>query len=473
MSSNTNKLLAGALLAGMGILTGQATLIATAGGVGVNWLAEGLAGLWPTLDKRPSDPLAKAYAAAIRDAVDKLEADYIRTVDPRADRVAFRLVAACAEQVAAAEFPAGVASVDAAQSALDAGLAALLHGHDERQAAWLRERLLASSAAAFQRRLVQDDAAWRTFHGLLLQALAANSAALLGKLDRFADVLAAWSSPEASRAQLQRIEEQLAELAQRPAVAAAVQFDNRGMIVGGSVYQAARDQYIGSAHAQSGGTATVINTFGAPSAWMPTPPPAGPAADVTLLFLAANPPDSPRLRLDQEARRIDAALRQGRYGARFSLAQHWAVRSEDLLDLLLRHRPAVVHFAGHGDAQGQLCLEDAAGRTTPIAPATLARLLAAPGSVRCVVLNACWSDALADALLTATACVVGMTSAVEDMAAIDFAAGLYRALADGESIAAAVEAGRAAALAAGHGGVADGVQLRTAAGVDPAAMSFP
>ncbi|QLQ07144.1 MAG: hypothetical protein HZY76_14575 [Anaerolineae bacterium] len=80
MSSNTNKLLAGALLAGMGILTGQATLIATAGGVGVNWLAEGLAGLWPTLGGRPSDPLAKAYAAAIRDAVDKLEADYIRTV---------------------------------------------------------------------------------------------------------------------------------------------------------------------------------------------------------------------------------------------------------------------------------------------------------------------------------------------------------------------------------------------------------
>lgn len=475
MSSNTNKLLAGALLAGMGILTGQATLIATAGGVGVNWLAEGLAGLWPTLGGRPSDPLAKAYAAAIRDAVDKLEADYIRTVDPRADRATFRLVAACAEQVAAAEFPAGVASVDAAQSALDAGLAALLHGHDERQAAWLRERLLASSAAAFQRRLVQDDAAWRAFHGLLLQALAANSAALPGKLERFADVLTAWSSPEASRAQLQRIEEQLAELAQRPAVAAAVQFDNRGMRVGGSVYQAARDQYIGSAHAQSGGTATVINTFGAPSAWKPplAPPPAGPAADVTLLFLAANPPDSPRLRLDQEARRIDAALRQGRHGARFSLAQHWAVRSEDLLDTLLRRRPAIVHFAGHGDDQGQLCLEDAAGRSTPIAPVALARLLAAPGSVRCVVLNACWSDALADALLAVTACVVGMTSNVEDAAAIDFAGGLYRALADGESLAAAVEAGRAAALAAGHGGVADGVQLRTADGVDPAAMSFP
>ncbi|QLQ07143.1 MAG: hypothetical protein HZY76_14570 [Anaerolineae bacterium] len=37
------------------------------------------------------------------------------------------------------------------------------------------------------------------FHGLLLQALAANSAALPGKLERFADVLTAWSSPEASR----------------------------------------------------------------------------------------------------------------------------------------------------------------------------------------------------------------------------------------------------------------------------------
>lgn len=466
------KLLAGALLAGIGVITGQATLIATAGGVGVNWLAEGLAGLWPALAGQPSDPLAKAYAAAIRAAVQGLEDDYRRTVDPRAGRAAFRLVAGCADALAGADAAPGVASVDAAQRALEAALAALLHGHDERQAAYLRQRLLPASAAAFQRRLVQDEAAWREFHGLLLQALAANNAALLGKLERVDDVLAAWSSPEASLAQLQRIEAQLQALASRPAAAPPPVFDNRGLRVRGSVYQAAGNQYFNSAHATGGGAAFVPNIVGPPPAGWPAAATPSPAQDVTLLFLAANPLDTPRLRLDQEARRVDAALRQARHGGRFHLAQHWAVRSEDLLDALLRRRPAIVHFAGHGRASGQLILEDATGQAAPLAPAAITGLLAVTSGVRCAVLNACWSDALAAALLQATACVVGMASAVEDAAAIAFAAGFYRALADGESVAAAVGAGRAEAVAEGGAEAALAVRLRAADGVDPAAMCF-
>lgn len=468
MSGNANKLLAGALLAGMGIVTGEATLLATAGGVGVNWLAEGLASLWPALVGRPSDPLARAYAAAMRDGVKTLEADYRRTVDPRAGSELFQLIADCAEEVAAAQFPDGVNSVDAAQAVLEASLTALLHGHDPRQADYLRQRLLPACAAAFQKQLVQDAAAWRAFHGLILQALAANSASLLAKLDGFAQVLAAWSDPNASLAQLQRIEAQLAELAARPA--AKPQFDNRGMRVGGNVYQAGRDQYFHSAHAESGGTAIVTNIIGAPPGT--TPAAAPPAPGAALLFLAANPRGTPPLRLDQEARGVDAALRQARHGARFHLEQQWAVRSTDLLDILLRGRPAIVHFAGHGDATGHLILEDAAGRPAPIAPGTLAALLAAPASVRCVLLNACWSDALAGALLGVTACVVGMSAEAPDAAAIAFAAGFYRALADGESVGAAVMTGRAQVQAEQGAGAALAVELRAAAGVDPSAVRF-
>jgi hypothetical protein len=470
MTSNTDKLLAGALLAGMGIITGQATLVATAADVGVNWLAEGLAGLWPASAGRPDDPLAKAYAAAIRDAVDRLETDYTRTVDPRADRAPFRLVAACSAQVAAAEFPATVSSVDTAQTALDASLAALLHGHDPRQVDFLRSRLLQASASAFQRRLVQDEAAWRAFHGLLLQSLARHSAELFGRMERFGEVLAAWSDPTASLASLRAIKAKLDDLAQQPAAASRSLFDNRGMRVGGSVYQATGDQTIASAHATGGGTASVVNILGrapAPAAQPPAPPP------VALLFLAANPLGTQRLRVDQEARRVDQALRLARHADRFQLAQQWAVRSDELLDALLRRRPALVHFAGHGDQAGQLILEDAAGRAAPVQPGALAALVAAADTVRCAVLNACWSDALADALLRVLPCVVGMTGEVEDAAAIAFAAGFYRALADGESVAAAVDAGAAQARAEGHAG--DDLlapRLRAAEGVDPSAMRF-
>jgi hypothetical protein len=60
-------------------------------------------------------------------------------------------------------------------------------------------------------------------------------------------------------------------------------------------------------------------------------------------------------------------------------------------------------------------------------------------SARVVVLNACYSDTQADALLGVVDCVVGMTGAIADDAARSFAAAFYRALGDRRSIGNAVE----------------------------------
>ncbi len=179
MTSKTEKLLAGALLIGMGVATGGATLSAVAAGIGVNWLSEGLASSWPRLAASPSDPLARAYAVAIRSTGTALKDRYRRTVDGRFDLTAFDLVAACADQAAAAEFPPGAVDADSALRSLAAALTALLHGHDERQVAFLGKELLPACATAFQQRLLGDEPAWRAFHGLILQGLAANIVALM------------------------------------------------------------------------------------------------------------------------------------------------------------------------------------------------------------------------------------------------------------------------------------------------------
>jgi hypothetical protein len=331
----------------------------------------------------------------------------------------------------------------------------------------LRARLLPACATAFQAALVRDDAAWRAFHGLLLQALAANISTLAPALDRFTDVLAAFSDPTASLhalqqgmarleaasvrletttgatlAAVQRVEQQVDDLARRPA-RGGVTFNNQGMEVKGSVYQAERQDF-DSAHTDRGGGATVVNTIGTP----PRAPAAlsDPDARLTILVLAANPLDSERLRLDAEVRALDAALRQGEASGRFDLRQQWAVRSGDLVDALLRHRPAILHFAGHGDAGGNLIVEDLAGLAASVRPAAFAALLAAVPGVRGVVLNACWSDAQAAALLPHVDWVVGMAQEVADDAAVAFAAGFYRGLAAGESVATAVALGRAHVL---------------------------
>jgi hypothetical protein len=118
-----------------------------------------------------------------------------------------------------------------------------------------------------------------------------------------------------------------------------------------------------------------------------------------------------------------------------------------------------------------LILEGVDGQPAVLAGEALAALLGAAGGVRCVVLNACWSDALAEALLRVVPCVVGMAADLNDRAAIAFAAGFYRMLGLGESVAGAVAGGQAQMLAEGLPATFTGqVRLRTASGVDLSSM---
>lgn len=165
---------------------------------------------------------------------------------------------------------------------------------------------------------------------------------------------------------------------------------------------------------------------------------------IRILFLGANPTDGVRLRLDQEVREIDHALRLADLGARFELWQKWAVRPSDLQAHLLRHRPDILHFSGHGGPGSAILLEGEDGATRPVEATRLARLLAQFNRrLRCVFLNACFSEEQATAIARDVDCVIGMSDEVLDRAAIRFAANFYQALAFGCSVKAAFELCRA------------------------------
>src|SRR5437868_14496861 len=68
----------------------------------------------------------------------------------------------------------------------------------------------------------------------------------------------------------------------------------------------------------------------------------------TILLLAANPAELPRLDVDDEARDIRIALQQKGHGDAFKLEVWPAARPLDLLDGLGTLTPTVVHFSGHG-----------------------------------------------------------------------------------------------------------------------------
>ena len=196
---------------------------------------------------------------------------------------------------------------------------------------------------------------------------------------------------------------------------------------------------------------------------------------VTILFLAANPKSTDRLRLDEEVRTIDERLRLAQYRDKFNLEQQWAVRTNDILDAMLRYKPDIVHFSGHGSLDGALIFEDAAGKAKPVSAAALGALFHALEGVRCVVMNACWSATHATQVAKDVDCVVGMSRSVSDDAAIGFAAGFYRSLGEGKSVGKAFELGKVQIML--DGGLDDDDEqkiprLKSRPGVDPTSVTF-
>jgi len=170
--------------------------------------------------------------------------------------------------------------------------------------------------------------------------------------------------------------------------------------------------------------------------------PLPPSRPIKILFLTANPTDTSRLRLDEESRAIDLALRQAEFRDRFEIQQHWAVRVSELQSYLLRHKPDIVHFSGHGSELGQIILEDDFGNSQPVSERALSTLFSVlRDNIRCVLLNACYSERQARAIAQHIDCVVGMSAVIEDRSAISFAAAFYQALGYGRDVKTAFELG--------------------------------
>ena len=162
-----------------------------------------------------------------------------------------------------------------------------------------------------------------------------------------------------------------------------------------------------------------------------------------ILFLASSPASLERLNLEEEARTITERARRAKYGSTIEIQSRWAVRSEDLQQTLLDVDPDVVHFSGHGEGQHGVILhaadEGSGERVSSNALANLFRVL--KGNVRLVVLNACYSQAQANAIVQEIDFVIGMSDAIHDEAAKVFAGALYRGLASGSSVQDAFDMG--------------------------------
>ena len=163
---------------------------------------------------------------------------------------------------------------------------------------------------------------------------------------------------------------------------------------------------------------------------------------IPVLFLAADPTDLTRLRLGEELREIQEKLQLAKLRDRFELHQRMSVQPADISQALLDVQPKIVHFSGHGTDHGDLSFEDKSGRTHPIEPSALAALFAQfSGQVECVVLNACYSEIMADSIADCINYVIGMNQAIGDTAAIAFTIGFYQAIGAGRNFEDAYQLG--------------------------------
>jgi hypothetical protein len=177
-----------------------------------------------------------------------------------------------------------------------------------------------------------------------------------------------------------------------------------------------------------------------------------------ILLIAANPLGD--LKLDEEVRSIEVGIQESAYRECVSVIPALAARSEDLIGRLSRHHPQVVHFSGHGiaakgsgsdaatgsgnrdfvatdpETEAQIVLvDDSTGVPKPVGQQALADLFRVRrGEIRLVLLNACFTRPLAEAISEVVDCVIGTNRAIGDVAARVFSRRFYCTVADGGSI---------------------------------------
>ena len=162
----------------------------------------------------------------------------------------------------------------------------------------------------------------------------------------------------------------------------------------------------------------------------------------TILILAANPKGTTQLRLNEEVREIEEGLRRSEERSSFIVKSRWATRPLDMQRAVLEEKPQIVHFSGHGVGEKGIVLEDAIGRAKPVGGKALAKLFSLlADQVECVLLNACHSQKQGEAIAKHIDTVIGMSQAVGDQAALQFAIGFYDALGAGRDYAFAYQWG--------------------------------
>ncbi|WP_337863329.1 CHAT domain-containing protein [Nitrososphaera sp.] len=172
---------------------------------------------------------------------------------------------------------------------------------------------------------------------------------------------------------------------------------------------------------------------------------------VRMLFLSANPQGTQPLDLIEECNSVSDMLAAAEHGSLFDFEQRHNASVSALDAYLLRYKPQILHFAGHGTKSGIIVFQDSKKAKEHASIKILSDLFRIWNSdksvrgqdrIRLVCLNACYSERQARVISESVDCVVGMSAEVSDEAAKAFAGIFYSAVGNGKSVRTAFDLGR-------------------------------
>jgi hypothetical protein len=156
---------------------------------------------------------------------------------------------------------------------------------------------------------------------------------------------------------------------------------------------------------------------------------------ITILFLSANPAQTDKLNLSKEVNEIDKEIRFAAGKEIFKIEQYHDISISEIRKQLLNYSPQVVHFSGHGSPRSELVFSNENGDIEVVPSSALSGLFEILSKdISLVFLNACYSQEQAEAIAKHVNCVIGMSRAISDEAAIKFAVSFYSSLGFGRSV---------------------------------------
>jgi len=156
---------------------------------------------------------------------------------------------------------------------------------------------------------------------------------------------------------------------------------------------------------------------------------------IKILFIASNPLDTGRLRLEKEMREIDLELSRSKHRDRFEFSKYMDARLDDLLNILLEDTPHFVHFSGHGTNEGIVFMDDKTEKSHVVKSRSLGNLFKLfSNDIACVFLNSCYSRQQGKEIVQFIPNVIGMKVEVPDNTAIIFAKSFYKSIGAGKEI---------------------------------------